>query len=134
MSSRVRRPETLTLQISHGDWLLVKKHLTAGEQRRIFGRMYRSLGTGIVELDPLQTGVSKVVEYLIDWSFADADDKPIVIRDQSVEMVTSALEAIDPESFTEVLRAIEEHEEAMIKERAATTRAPFTENALSVTS
>ncbi len=118
MSSRIRRPETCRLPLSQGDWLLVKKHLTAGEQRRIFSRMYRSLGTGIVEVDPLQTGLSKMVEYLLDWSITDGEGRPIVIRDQPVEVVVAALEAIDPEDFQEFLTAIDTHDAAMAEARA----------------
>lgn len=115
MSSRMRRPETLTIQITRGDWLLVKKHLTAGEQRAIYSRMMRSDN----QLDTLQVGRSKMVGYLLDWSVTDADNKPVVIRDQGHEVVESALDALDMESWKEILGAIEAHEDAMEQERTA---------------
>lgn len=115
MSSRVRHPETTTLHISQGDWLLVKKHLNAGEQRRIFSRMYKANG---VEIEPLQAGLSQVAEYLLDWNITDANDKPIMIRDQSAEAIIAAVESLDPEDYTEINKAIDTHHEAMRAARA----------------
>lgn len=111
--NRVRQPESVQLSISEGDWILVKKHLTAGEQRRIYARMYRSLGTGVVEVDPVQTGLSLIVEYLLDWSLTHA-----VVREQAAEAVIQALDALPPEDFDEIKVAVEAHDEAMRQLRA----------------
>src|SRR5687768_15086196 len=100
MASRRRRPETATLHLSRGDWLLVKKHLTAGEQRAIFKRMML-FADGTPQIDPVQVGLSKVIGYLIDWSITDADDRPAVIRDQPEDVVAAALDALDTDSYTE---------------------------------
>jgi hypothetical protein len=113
MSSRMRRPETVTLHITRGDWLLVKKHLTAGEQRQIFRRMLH----GGNSIDSVNVGVSKMIGYLLDWSITDADDRPVVIRDQPEDVVATALDNLDVDSFREILTAIENHEEAMDAER-----------------
>lgn len=115
MSARTRRPDTAILPLSRGDTLTVKRHLTAGETRRIFARMYR---TGTNDIDPLQVGFSRVLGYLLDWTFTDSEGQPIVIRHQPEEIVGSALDALDPESYQEVLRAIEAHDDAMAKARA----------------
>jgi hypothetical protein len=112
VSSRIRRPETLTLHISRGDWLLVKKHLTAGESRQVLSRMM-TLGATGPNIDPVLVGLSKMATYLLDWSITDADDKPIAIRDQPYETVTAALDALDYDSYLEIKDAIEAHEEAM---------------------
>ena len=77
MSIRFRHPETLRLALTRGDWILVKKHLTAGETRRVFRRMIRQGATGD-EIDSLQVGLSKMIVYLLDWSFHDADGNPVV--------------------------------------------------------
>lgn len=118
MSSRMRRPETVKLEISRGDWLLVKKHLTAGEQRAIFRRMMKDGITGDT-IDSVRVGWSKMVGYLLDWSITDADDKPVVIREQPEEVIGAALDALDIDSFAEILKAVETHEAAMAEERAS---------------
>ena len=117
MSSRMRRPEVVKLEISRGDWLLVKKRLTAGEQRQIFKRMMIVNGNG-PQMDPIAVGLSKMVGYLLDWNITDADDKPIVIRDQPEDVVSAALDALDYEDYQEIQEAIEAHIDAMDKLRA----------------
>ena len=116
MSSRIRRPETVRIPLTRGDWILVKKYLTAGETRRVFRRMIRKGATGD-EIDSLQVGLSKMVVYLVDWSITDADDQPVIIRGQSEDMIADVLEMLDVESFAEVLKAIEVHERTMELER-----------------
>lgn len=68
-------------------------------------------------IDSVKIGISKMVAYLLDWSGTDADGQPILIRDQPATVVVSALDALEVESFTEILRAIEAHEDAMEKAR-----------------
>jgi hypothetical protein len=116
MSSRIRRPETLRLALTRGDWIVVKKHLTAGETRRVFRRMIRKGATGD-EIDSLQVGLSKMVVYLVDWSITDADDQPVIIRGQPEDVIADVLEMLDVESFAEILQAIEGHERTMERER-----------------
>lgn len=111
MSSRMRKPETTMLQITQGDWLLVKKRLTAGEQRRMFDRMM----SGSMSIKPINVGVAKIQAYLLDWSITDADNKPVVILDQDDSVLLSALDNLDPDSFKEILNAIEDHMEAVEK-------------------
>lgn len=115
MASRVARPDTLTIQLTEGDWILVKKRLTAGENREML-RRGRDPETGRV--DGMNFGYSKILAYLVDWSFKGLDEKVIPIRDQSAATVGAALDAIDPDSYVEVLKAIDAHEEAMAAERA----------------
>jgi hypothetical protein len=117
MSSRMRRPETVTLHITRGDWLIVKKHLTAGEQRQMFKRMLTAKDGTAVE--PISVGLSKMVAYLVDWSITDADDKPVVIRDQSEDAIAAVLDNLDIDSFREIRQAIEAHDEAMDAAREA---------------
>ena len=133
MSRRTRKPETVTLQISQGDWLLVKKHLTAGEQRAIFKRMMRDGLTGD-QIDSVRVGWSKMIGYLLDWSFEDADGKPIVIRDKSDDEIGQALDTLTVDAFRDTLTAIEAHEEAMAKELELDKARPTTEVASSATS
>jgi len=133
MSIRIHRPETVKLSLTRGDWLLVKKHLTAGEQRAIFKRMMRDGITGD-QIDSVRVGWSKMIGYLLDWSFQNADGTPIAVADKSDEEIGAALDAIDVDSFREVLKAIEAHEESVAKELEAEQARPTGEVASSATS
>ena len=125
MGSRVRRPDVETLTISQGDTLTVKKYLTAGEFRELLRTSTRPVkytdaqaaaakGADLaIEIDPTESGLAIVLAYLLDWTFTDADGRPLVIRDQPSAVVRAALDAIDAESYMEVQRAIQTHDRIM---------------------
>jgi len=120
MGSRYRKQEEMRLELSEGDWLLVRKHLTAGEERDAQARVIKagSFKQGEKpELDLEHLGIAQAVSYLIDWSITDADDKPIRIRDQSYAFVAAALRNQTPESLREILDAVQAHDSAMTAER-----------------
>lgn len=120
MSIRVRRPATARLELSDGDYLLVKQDLTAGEYHAVQRAATRPLtmtpGTRpedmVAELDPIAGGLATVLAYLLDWSFQDADGKRLAIADQPQEVVKAALEHIDFESYMEIQKAIQAHQAA----------------------
>lgn len=115
---RVVPPETVRLPISDGDWIEVKKRLTAGEARAVMGRMVKSMSPGEkIQLDPIEVGRSKAIEYLYDWSLVGSDGKVIAIRDRSRAEIGQQLDALDGDSFKEITDAIEAHEKAMEAER-----------------
>ena len=116
MSVRMRRPATTRLELSQGDYLIVKQDLTAGEYRDF---LRGSTTPGAFELDPLASGVALIRAYLLDWNFTDPDGRPLVIADQSPATVTAILDQIDHEAYMEVQRAIQAHQQA----RAATIEA-----------
>jgi hypothetical protein len=107
--------------------LLVKTRLSAGEQREMFTRMYARTASGAFiestdgryQINPQAVGPTKIATYLLDWSLKDAAGQPVIIRDQPIQAVLSALDALDPDEFREIDRAIDAHEEAMDAERAA---------------
>lgn len=123
MPSRVVRPETKTLSISGGDWVLVKKRLNHGEQQASFARRYLA-DAGGHRVNLQLVGMEKVTAYLLDWSLTDLEEHPLVIKSQPIETVEAALNAIDPESFVEIRDAIEAHEVAMALARAAEKNDP----------
>jgi hypothetical protein len=110
----------MRLELSGGDWLLVRKHLTAGEARSIGARAFKP-GTfkagSQPEIDVENYGIGLAVGYLIDWSITDVDDKPISIRGKAYEFIEAALKNQSPESLTEIIDAIQAHDAAMIAER-----------------
>lgn len=118
----IRRPETVRINLSGGHWLLVKKHLNAGEERRIYA--HAMIGQALVQgekprLDPEAVGVTQIVEYLLDWSITDPDGKVVPVRDVSDTAKSAAVLQLDPEDFAEVMLAIQKHDADMTAEREA---------------
>jgi hypothetical protein len=117
----------MRVEISGGDWLLVRKHLTAGEERDAQARVIKagSFRSGEKpELDLEHLGIAQAASYLIDWSITDADDRPIRIRDQGYAFVAAALRNQTPESLREILEAIQAHDAAMTQEREYEKKGP----------
>lgn len=115
---RVVTPDFVRLPLSDGDWIEVKRRLNAGEQRAMFARMYEAGVDGNLRLNTLQQGIAKVTAYLLDWSLVGLDGKVIPVADASIETITAALDSIDIDSFREIRKAIEAHEEAQAAVRA----------------
>ena len=122
MSIRMRRAETDRLALSGGDSILVKRYLTAGEYRDMVKSSHKPvtipLGATLqtvprVEFDSDASGQAQVLAYLLDWTFQDADGRPIVIADQPAAVVAAALRAIDADAYMEVQNAIQRHADAI---------------------
>jgi hypothetical protein len=120
---RVVLPDVVRLPLSDGDWLEVKKRLNAGEYRAMLERMTMVGADGKAKPNPLMHGVSKVVAYLLDWSLVGLDGKVILIADKPIDTVQRALDSIDSETMTEIIKAVSAHEEAMDAEREAAKNA-----------
>lgn len=114
--SRFVRGETTRIDLSAGDWLLVKQRLTNGETREQLRRSYTHVN-GTHYYDPIESGMALVVAYLVDWSLTNDEGKPVVIREKPRNEVVAALDALSSEDFGEIKRAIETHERAMETDR-----------------
>lgn len=110
MSCRLVRPEPVRLELEGGDWIIVRRRLSAGEERAMFARM-RAAGATPDHIDPLQVGPARTLAYLLDWSLTDAAGLPIVIRGLEPADVLAALDQQDPDYVREVAAAILAHEE-----------------------
>jgi hypothetical protein len=111
---RFVQPEIVRLPLSDGDFIDVKRELTAGETRRIYARMMRD---GIVPGEktvyvPEQVGLTKMLEYIIAWSFVDGHGAP-------VEFSEDALKNLDVETFREIAEALDVHQTAQEARREA---------------
>jgi hypothetical protein len=116
--SRFVRPETDRLDLTDGDWILVKRQLTAGEQRRAYARSLKPVRRGEQpEVDVETLGLGLITQYLLDWSLVDDNDRVVLIRDQPAAVVEAALLALDPASFAEIDAAITAHVEAQAAEK-----------------
>jgi hypothetical protein len=123
MASRFVRPETTRIEISDGDWLLVRSQLTAGEHRAVFNRMTANTMSvnergveGSMGLDPMKAGYSTILGYLLDWSLTDDTGEKVEIAGQPVEVIGAAVDALDLDTYQEIHEAIQAHE-ALVNER-----------------
>lgn len=132
MGSRVVLPEKKKLDISQGDWLLVKRRLNAGESRKAHARTIRTAPIGEAwENELSQLGLSRIVVYLLDWSLVDPQGQQLAIRGEPPEVVEAALLSLDPESFKEILDAIDAHTTQQDAEIEQEKKLQATANALS---
>lgn len=105
-------PEMRRIDLAEGDYLIVRRRLNAGETRAAFVRMSFLTPDGSRRIDWMQYGPTLAAAYLLDWSFADKEGLPVVIRGLTPEQVTPVLDNLDPLDFGEVRDAIEAHHEA----------------------
>lgn len=116
--SRFVRPQTTKLPLSNGDTITIKSRLSSGERRAAFSRLYLADTDGKLRVNPLQSGLAMMTEYLVDWTFTDDDGAPVPIRGLSIAELESVLDTLDSESFAEIKGAIEAHEARMAEARA----------------
>jgi len=109
---RFVEPSITRLDLSDGDWIDVKNELNAGERRHAFGQLVKEMRSGeSAVLDPEKVGLTRLVEYIVRWSFTR--------RGKPVEVTEAAINALDIDSFGELVEAIDKHEAAMEAKRAA---------------
>lgn len=129
MASRVVRPEHVTLPISNGDSITIRKRLNVGEERE----RLRLFTDNQEKPIPFEHGMATVLAYLIDWTLTDNGHK-LEIADKSKTEVRSVIDALDVPTFKEICDAIGSHLEAMQKELDEEKQSPFTDNKNSATS
>lgn len=114
--NRFPDPQVVRLPVSEGDWLEIKKQLTVGEEKDITLLALREIGedadgrpklTQDFQLLPF----AKAVVYLVGWSFHNAKGPVRLEEDQKKRL--AQLRALDRESWSEILKAIETHEAAI---------------------
>jgi hypothetical protein len=116
--SRFVRPDTTVLALTAGDTITVKMRLNAGERRDLYARLYTPGLDGKLHVNQLQTGLTVMTAYLVDWSLRDDDGAKVEIRGLSIKDLEAVLNSLDSDSFGEIKRAIETHEEGMEAARA----------------
>jgi hypothetical protein len=111
--SRFVQPDIVRLPLSDNDWIDIKKELNTGEQRRVFSDFVKTARTGEEwTVDPEKVGMTKVLAYLLAWSFVDADGKPVDVSEGAIKSLNIA-------SFREVKDAIDAHDAQIEKDREA---------------
>jgi hypothetical protein len=124
MGSWFVQPETTRLELSDGQFLIVKTRLTQGERRQARARYYVHGPDGAFYINQVLFPTAMVAAYLLDWSVTDADGKPVVIRGLSGDEVVAVLDGLDPERFDEVRAAIDAHIVAVAEARAQEKKLP----------
>lgn len=121
-------PKVERIAISGGRWIEIKRELNAGENRRMFARQIRDYSQldGRPQYDPEQVGFARVVAYLLSWSLEQEGER--------VPVTEAAIDALDQPTYTEILKAIDRHEERVEKERTAEKNAQAGENKSAATS
>jgi hypothetical protein len=118
MKYRFVHPEVVRLPLSDGDWIEVKKELNAGESRNVFTKLVKSMKAGeSAELDPAKVGITRILEYLVAWSFTDASGKAVPVSE-------AAVNNLRPDAYREVMAAIDAHDKAIEEAQEAEKNAP----------
>jgi hypothetical protein len=108
--NRFVTPEIVRIPLSDGDWIEVKKRLSVGESRQattsFIGRFH---GDGSRTPNPEMLGMGWILAYLVRWSFRDGNDLPVGVS-------LDALKALDLDTYAEIEKAIEAHEERVATE------------------
>ncbi len=106
--NRFVNPDVTKLDLSDGDWIEVKRRLNVAERRSITSRAAKggvSTDSTRVFVDANEMEFAKVEAWVLDWSFTDAADK-------RVKFSPEAVRALDPDTFAEIIDAIDAHEKA----------------------
>jgi hypothetical protein len=111
VSCPIIKPESVTLPLSRGDYLVVKKRLNAGERQKMFELSAKAFIAGEkVELEPAKIAFVKPAMYLLDWSYSGLDGQPLEIAGKPVEYILTVLQSFGVEVVDEISGAINAHE------------------------
>lgn len=105
--NRFETPDLVRLALSDGDWIEVRRKLSAGEFRRMHATPFTKLADGGgLSVNLAVLGLARTKAYLVDWSFRDANDKP-------VRCTSEAIEALTQSDLDEIEKALDAHLEAV---------------------
>jgi len=95
------------LALTSGHYIDVKRELNAGEHRKVWAGMVKDGVTPgeVTKLDPERVGLTRLLEYLVGWSFCDAQGHPVPLSE-------AALLNLQNHVFREVAELVDKHEEA----------------------
>ena len=77
-------PDTISLDLSDGNWIEVKTELSFGEEQRIVGKVLaaRTSDDGTVWQSYKVLGF---LTWIVDWSLTDSEDKPVSVSKSAIE-------------------------------------------------
>ena len=108
--SRFASGAAMRLELSEGDWVLVRQELTYGQQRRLAASGLTGIDPAVTEGQRLRVDLAaydleRLVLWVMDWSFRDDDGEPVVVSRE-------AIEALHPDTARELNEALDRHIEA----------------------
>jgi hypothetical protein len=111
-------PDITRLTLPGGHWIDVKVELTYGEERKMYGQMRTQLAPGEMPvLDPTLIGLARMGAYIVGWSVADANGRPVPVS-------VSAFDDLKPRMAKAIRDALEAHEEAVTAAQEAEKNDP----------
>ena len=117
MASWFVKPESQRIDLTDGQWIEVKKYLTAGEELSVT-QAFTAMRQGkegdqpTVEIDMKRWRIQRCSVYLVKWSLTDWEGKAVAVSEQ-------ALEALSGDRLREIETAIEAHTKRMEEEKNA---------------
>lgn len=117
--SRFASGAAVRLELSDGDWVLVRAELTYGQQRRLAGAGLSGVPAALaaqgqgesLSVDLAAYDLERLCTWVLDWSFRDADGDRVVVSREAVE-------ALHPDTAAEINRALDAHIEALEAKKA----------------
>jgi hypothetical protein len=105
--SRFITPAVDRLPLSGGDWIEVRRQLSAGDQFEGYAITFREDGSRAYEL----LGLAEIYAHLVAWSFTrpGPEGDPIPVEIETGAKKLAALKALDHASYLELDRAIMAH-------------------------
>jgi len=113
--------KTDKLDLSDGDYIVVKRELNLEEERRIYIRQVKTAVAGqkpILDLE--QVGISEALEYIVEWGgpgFQDDNGRTVPFSETAVKNIRSS-------KFKEITTALEGHQRVQDALRAAEKNGP----------
>lgn len=108
--------------IARNLWVKIKKFLTVGEERVVQTAGWKGVtgmaqgegggGDAEIRIDWKQTSFARAQAYLVDWSLEDD-------RHNRMPLTSASLQALHPEVFELIEKAISDHVQAMDTEKKA---------------
>jgi hypothetical protein len=119
---RFVRPEIVRVSLSDGEWIEVKRELNAGEQNHLEAGYVKDMRMGErPTLDYERVGKTRILEYVTGWSFCGFNGQPEPFDE-------SALDALDMDTYLEIMEAIRAHEVDISARREARKNGQAGEN------
>lgn len=103
MGIRFVAPETVTLPLSDGDSIQIKKRITHGERDAMYARI-RAHGD--------QGRSAELAAYLVSWSSSTPYSLELSEDDR-----ISTISALETDSFDELMAALKKHQDALAQEK-----------------
>jgi hypothetical protein len=104
------------LDLSDGDWVLIRAELTYGQQRRLAAAGLTGVDAAAGEGERLKVDLAaydleRLTVWLLDWSLVDADGERVVVSREAVE-------ALHPDTAGEINAALDAYLEGQAAKKA----------------